>query len=120
MAVQEILAASSRSGGDERERGTSLSTRCALLMTRLVHESGRHQKEKRRPEWLPVGALNFQQAGLPQFRLMKLIPVIDVVQVHGVGVDRTVIGNTAGAKNAFARAVVVNVAQDGGVVFVDR
>ena len=60
------------------------------------------------------------QLRLPQDGLVKLVPVVEIVQVHGIFERGRVIRNAARAADAFARFVVVIVTTDRGVVFLDR
>src|SRR6266536_2157160 len=52
--------------------------------------------------------------------LVKFVPVVEVVQIDGPGVDRTVFRNPVGAQDSFAGGIVVDVTQDRGVVLVER
>jgi len=46
-------------------------------------------------------------------------PVVEVVEIDRAGVDRTVVGEAAGGEDVLASGVVVDVALNGDVVFVD-
>ena len=58
-------------------------------------------------------------APLLQHRLVKLVPIVEIVQVHRVFWRRRVIRNVACAQNPLARFVVVIVAAHGRVVLFD-
>jgi len=50
---------------------------------------------------------------------MEFIPVIEIVQVHCVSECAIAVTKSARAKDAFARSIVVNVAFDGRVQFIN-
>ncbi len=56
---------------------------------------------------------------LRQHRLMKLVPIVEIVQVHRVFWRRSVIRNFACAQNPLARFVVMIVAAHRRVVLLD-
>ena len=57
---------------------------------------------------------------LRQHRSMKLVPVIEIVQVHCVFRDRSVIGHAACAQNSASRFVIMIVTAHRRVVLLDR
>ena len=59
-------------------------------------------------------------ANLRQHRPMKLVPIIEIVQVHRIVRRSIIIGHAARAQNALARFVIVNVAAHRGIVLFDR
>jgi hypothetical protein len=57
---------------------------------------------------------------LRQHRSMKLVPVVEIVQVHCVFRGRSIIGHAACAQNTASRFVIMIVTAHGRVVFFDR
>ena len=51
---------------------------------------------------------------------MKLVPIIQIVQVHRVFRSGSVVGDAARAQNTFSRFVIVIITADRGVMFLDR
>ena len=58
--------------------------------------------------------------GLFQHRLVKFVPIVEIVQVHCILGRGRVIGQTARAQNIFARFDIVIIAARGGVMLLDR
>lgn len=50
---------------------------------------------------------------------MKLVPVVEIVQIHRAGVAGAVVRQAARPEDALAGLIVVNVSPDGLVVFVE-
>src|SRR5262249_16712445 len=67
-----------------------------------------------------VGMFGVLSERLLEHRLVKLVPIVEIVQVHCVFWRRSVIGNAARAENTRARFVVVIVAAHRSVVLFDR
>ena len=65
-------------------------------------------------------AFDVSLMSLLQHRLMKLVPIVQIVQVHRVFWRSSVIRNFACAQNPRARFVVMIVAAHGRVVLFDR
>ena len=57
---------------------------------------------------------------LHQHRAMKLVPVLEIVQVHCVFRGRSIISHAAGAQNTASRFVIVVVTAHGSVVLLER
>ena len=51
---------------------------------------------------------------------MKLVPIVEIIQIHCVFRSRGVVSDLRCTENAFARLVIVNVTADCGVMFFDR
>ena len=50
---------------------------------------------------------------------MEFLPVVNVVQVDRAGEDAAVVGQAARGEDAFARRVIVAVAEDGEIMALD-
>ena len=61
-----------------------------------------------------------QSVRLCQHRAMKLVPVVEIVQVHRVFRGRSIIGHAACAQNAASRFVIMIVTAHRRVVLFDR
>src|SRR5262249_2394409 len=57
---------------------------------------------------------------LLQDRLVKLVPVVQIVQVHCARVNRALVPDAVGAQNTFALPVLADVTHNRGVVLIDR
>ena len=55
-----------------------------------------------------------------QHRLVKLVPVVEIVQVHCVFRGRSIIGHAACAQNTASRFVIVIVTAHRRVMLLDR
>ena len=51
---------------------------------------------------------------------MKLVPIVEIVQVHRVFRSRSVVGDAARAQNTLPRFVIVIVTAHRGVMLLDR
>ncbi len=60
------------------------------------------------------------QLFLLEHRLVKLIPVVKIVQVHRVAGSGGVVGHAARAQNTLARGVIVVIAAQRSVMLFDR
>ena len=77
-------------------------------------DGGNHE-----PARAPDRDVAAQEPSALKHRRVEFLPVVEVVQVDGVVADGGFVGDAAGAEDALAGAVVVNVAGDGGIQFRD-
>ena len=50
---------------------------------------------------------------------MELLPIVEIVQVHGIGADGRLVVHSGSGEDALAGFVVVDVAEDGNIQLVD-
>src|SRR5713101_3857246 len=67
----------------------------------------------------PSGTRHLSIVYLRQHRLVEFFPIIQVIQIHGIFRGSAVIRQGIRAENRFARRVIVDVATNRGVEFLD-
>jgi hypothetical protein len=69
--------------------------------------------------WTLSGGVLLRLAAYFQDGLVEFIPVVKIVQIHGVAWRGSVIGNAARAQNPLARGIIVVITAHRGVVLLD-